>query len=199
MREKNLIYADGAEVEAMILKDAEFRCFHDGYVDSRVQEHAEKAEATPLNELCRALRNRTPPKLLHQVAVLREASHEQNPEYALFRKDKVKKIKELAAKHKIADEFWIWEDLPKDVSFESLGPFIPLSQVGDLKPEETAELIRIRTPDGQLRKLVDDQHSIIHHLSKLRLQMSRLYLAKTVDPDKLEAIKKEVQGWAKPD
>ena len=45
---------------------------------------------------------------------------------------------------------------------------------------------------------MDDPHSIIHHLSKLRLQMSRLYLASPVDKAKLEEIKAEVKAWAKP-
>jgi len=199
MRDRGEIYGDGKAIEEMILRDAEFLRFHDGYVDRKVQEFADKAEDDPLIELCKMLKNRTPPKLLHQVAILKEASNEDNAEYVLFRKDKVKKVKEIAAKHGLKEELWIWEELPKDVSFESLGPFVPLSQVDDIKPGETAELIRIRTEDGQVRKLVEDRHSIIHHLSKLRLQMSRLYLAKPVSDEKLNEIKAEVKSWARAD
>ena len=199
MRDRGEIYADGDAVEAMVLDDAEFLAFHDGYVDSRVQDFAKRSGDDPLIELCKLLKNRTPPKLLHQVAILKEAAQGPNAEYSLFRKDKVEKIKQIAAKQSLDEAFWIWEELPKDVSFESLGPFVPLSQVDDLKPEETAELIRVRSADGQVRKLVDDPHSIIHHLSKLRLQMSRLYLAKPVTEDKLREIKAEVKTWAKPD
>ncbi len=199
MREQEIIYANGDAVEKLISDDSEFLNFHDGYVDGVVQKYAKHGADSPLSELCCLLKARTTPKLLHQVAVLRESSGQQNAEYALFRKDKVKKVEEIAAKYSIRKEFWIWEDLPKDVSFESLGPFVPLSQVDDLKPEEAAELIRIRMPDGRIRKLVDDQHSIIHHLSKLRLQMSRLYLAKPVDDEVLAQIKTEVRSWAKAD
>lgn len=199
MREQGHIYADGKAVENMVLNDVEFLSFHDGYVDAKVQERAQSTSTDPLSELCRRLKNRTPPKLLHQVAVLKEASHDDNSSYVLFRKDKVKKVREIAARHSIAEEYWIWEELPKDVSFESLGPFVPLSQVEDIKPGETAELIRIRTPDGAVRRLVEDPHSIIHHLSKLRLQMSRLYLAKPVVNEKLAQIQSEVQAWAKAD
>jgi HD superfamily phosphohydrolase len=199
LRDRGIIYSDRKAVEEMILDDSEFLGFHDGYVDSHVQHFAKQPGDDSLVELCKLLKSRTPPKLLHQIAVLKEVSQEQNAQYALFRKDKVRKVKEIAARFGIGEQFWIWEDLPKDVSFESLGPFVPLSQVEDLKPEETAELIRIRTSDGQVRKLVDDQHSIIHHLSKLRLQMSRLYLAKPVDDETLTKIRSEVIAWATPD
>lgn len=199
MRDRGDIYADGAAIETMILSDAEFLSFHDGYIDGKIQEIAKGSGGEPLIELCRLLKNRTPPKLLHEVAVLQEASHGDNSSYVLFRKDKVKKIRDIAAKHGLAEEFWIWEELPKDVSFESLGPFVPLSQVEDIKPGEAAELIRIRTPDGKVRKLVEGPHSIIHHLSKLRLQMSRLYLAKPVPEGQLKEIQAEVRSWANPD
>jgi len=199
LRDRKHIYADGSDVEAMIADDAGFLAFHDGYVDSKVQEFARESSSEPLVDLCRLLINRTPPKLLHQVAALKESGQPMAAEYALFRKDRIEKIKELSERHGIPNEFWIWEDLPKEVSFESLGPFVALSQISDLKPEETAELIRVKTSSGEVRKLVDDQNSIIHHLSKLRLQMSRLYLAKPVDKSKLEEIRAEVRAWAKPD
>lgn len=198
MREQGLIYKDGEEIEKLITDDSKFLNFHDGYVDSAIRKQAESNDDSPLSELCRLLRSRTPPKLIHQVAVLREGAQGQHPEYALFRKDKIEKVKKLAEKHSIPEEFWIWEELPKDVSFEALGPFISLSQVKDLRPDETAELIRIQQGDGSIKKLVDDQHSIIHHLSKLRLQMSRLYLAKPVGCKKFEEIKEEVIAWAEP-
>src|SRR5262249_22609600 len=123
LRERGEIYADGKAIEDLILDDTAFLNFHDGYVDAIVQHFAERPLPDPLVELCRTLKNRTPPKLLHQVAVLREASHDDNSSYVLFRKDKIKKIKDIAAKHGLAEEFWIWEELPKDISFESLGPF----------------------------------------------------------------------------
>jgi uncharacterized protein len=120
MRHRQVIYADGKAIADMILNDAEFLGFHDGYVDDKVQSFANKTDDDPLIELCRMLKNRKPPKLLHEVAVLKEASNEDNAEYVLFRKDKVKKVRDIAARHGLKEEFWIWEELPKDVSFESL-------------------------------------------------------------------------------
>src|SRR5262249_14989911 len=138
MRENGDIYADGDAIEALILQDDDFLSFHDSYVDGKVQEASKRLGDAPLTELCKALKKRIPPKLLHQVAVLKDASQGDDSEYALFRKDKVKKVREIAAKHNIDEAFWIWEELPKDVSFESLGPFVPISQVDDIKPGETA-------------------------------------------------------------
>jgi HD superfamily phosphohydrolase len=197
MRQGGTIYRDGTAIESMICED-EFLRFHDGYLDGKVQECAHGPEADPLTNLCKALNERKPPKLLHEVAVLQEASGQRsNVEYALFCKDRVDKIKKLAHSHGIGVEYFIWED-PKDVSFESLGPFVPLSQVKEITPEETSELIRIRAADGTVYPLVEDQHSIIHHLSKLRLQMSRLYLVPGTDDQTLDDIKAEVKSWAKP-
>lgn len=171
--------------------------FHDSYVDGKVQDVANRSDSDPIVQLCKTLKERKPPRLLHEVAVLRDASQGPNAEHALFCQNRVDKIKALAQRHGIPSEFWIWED-PKDVSFESLGPFVPLSQAGEITPEETAELIRIRSADGAISKLVDDPHSIIHHLSKLRLQMSRLYLTWPVEEGKLQEVKAEVKAWAKP-
>jgi hypothetical protein len=197
LRERGAIYPDGNAVESMILTD-DFLAFHDGYVDGVVQKFAKAGSTDAVANLCNTLKERKPPRLLHEVAVLHDSSEKQpNVEHALFCQNRVDKIKGLAQTHKIPVEFWIWED-PKDVSFESLGPFIPLSQAADITPEETAELIRIRSKDGTVRQLVEDRHSVIHHLSKLRLQMSRLYLAAAVDENMLQKIKDEVKAWSKP-
>jgi hypothetical protein len=198
MRKGGAIYQDGRQVEEMALTD-EFLNFHDGYVDRAVQDQAAQGGASPppLSQLCRALKQRRPPKMLHEVAVLSEESRGLNAEYALFRQDRVDKIKDLASRHGIPVEFWIWED-PKDVSFEALGPFVPLAEAADIGPEETAQLIRVRSGDGRIRRLVDDPHSIIHHLSQLRLQMSRLYLALPVGDEKLGRLRAEVRAWARP-
>jgi hypothetical protein len=136
---------------------------------------------------------------LCEVPSLRNHDGQHRNEYVLFRNNKAGKIEGLAAKYGIPKEFWIWEDLPKDVSFEAMGPSIELSQVEDLKPEEAAELIRIQGKDGKIRRLIEDPTSIIHHLSKLKLQVSRLYLAKPVEKELLASIRAEVNSWSKQD
>jgi HD superfamily phosphohydrolase len=194
MRQAGHIYRDGKDIEKLIETD-DFLNFHDGYVDAQIQAFANKKGRDAIIHLCKALKERRPPKLLHQVSVLQEASQGMDANYALFTKDRVGRIKEMARKHKIPVERWIWED-PKDIKFESMGPFIPLADAADLKPGETAEMIRVRESDGTIRKLVEDQRSILHHLSKLRFRMSRLYLVGPVETDKFGQIVAEVKGWA---
>jgi hypothetical protein len=199
MREQKRVYADGDAVRNAITDDAQFFAFHDGYVDAAVQLAAADKSAGTLADLCNLLLTRTPPKLLCEVPSLRNHDGQHRNEYVLFRNNKAGKIEGLAAKYGIPKEFWIWEDLPKDVSFEAMGPSIELSQVEDLKPEEAAELIRIQGKDGKIRRLIEDPTSIIHHLSKLKLQVSRLYLAKPVEKELLASIRAEVNSWSKQD
>jgi HD superfamily phosphohydrolase len=195
MRLRGGIYIHGKQVEDMVLTD-DFLVFHDGYVDTRVQALAADKGAGVLGQLCKALKERNPPKLLHQVAVLQDRSQGAHAEFALFCHDRVGKIKALSEKFGIPAERWIWED-PKDLSFESVSPFVSLAEVADLKPEETAELIRIRSEDGSIRRLVDDPHSIIHHLSKLKLQMSRLYVVGPVGEGVVQQMRAEIGAWVR--
>jgi methyl coenzyme M reductase beta subunit len=76
-----------------------------------------------------------------------------------------------------------------------MGPFIALADAGDAVEEEMAEMIRVRESDGTVRNLVEDQRSILHHLSKLRFRMSRLYVVGPIDDAKLQEIKTEVKSW----
>lgn len=198
MREHSRIYTDGEAIESAIVSDDNFFTFHDGYVDHAVQRAATDTTSGTLGELCQLLLMRTAPKLLWEEVSLRPDDGQHSNEYVLFRNDKAEKIKHLADKYHIAKEFWIWEDLPKDVSFEAMGPSIALSKVDDLQPEETAELIRIRTKGNEVRRLIEDPKSIIFHLSKLKLQTSRLYLAKRIDEQVLHKIVTEVKSWSRP-
>jgi len=203
LRNKGKIYRDGAEIERMVAED-EFLNFHDGYVDRLVEKYASHTgrRDKDLVCLCRALRERRPPKMVHEVAVLHRADQGRGEEYVLFTKDRTDRINDLARQFNIEAHRWIWED-PKNVSFEALGPFVPLSQAADIKPEETGGLVQVRLKDGSICKLVEDPHSIIHHLSQLRLSMSRLYVVPPLDgklDDKqLEKIREEIQSWIKTD
>jgi HD superfamily phosphohydrolase len=197
LRKRGRIHRSGAEIEAMVLTDR-FLEFHDGYVDRLIDRYASERKPSRLGDLCRWLKQREPPKLVHEVAVLSEQSASLPAEYSLFTKDRAKKIKHLCAKHHIDRTRWIWED-PKDIKFESLGPYVALSEVGDVPPDETAGLIQVRDRDGVVRALVEDKNSIIHHLSKLRLRMSRLFVVGPMEDQKFKAIQQEVQAWVRQD
>lgn len=197
MREASHIHRDGGEIEKLIETD-DFLDFHDGYVDAKVLHFANRADGDPLIHLCKALKGRKPPKLIHQVGVLLEAG-QTDAEYALFTKDRAGRLKHLALTHAIPIERWVWEDLPKDIRFESMGPSVMLAEATGLDEDEMAEMIRVRDTDGTICRLVEDKRSILHHLSKLRFRMSRLYVVGPVEDAKMAAIRAEVAGWIKPD
>gem|GEM_PF-3906584 len=117
--------------------------------------------------------------------------------YSLFTNNRADKIRRLVAKHKIEASRWIWED-PKDIKFESLGPFVGISEASGITPDETAELIRVRYRDGSIRNLIEDKNSIVHHLSQLNYRMSRLYVVGPVEERAFARIQTEVRSWEKP-
>ncbi len=197
LREQGAIHRGGKQIAELVLTDG-FLDFDDRYVDRIVDDYSRRRRPKEVAHLCRALKQRVPPKLVHEIAVLRHRSHDTAPEYSLFVKDRAEKVGRLVSKFNIERSRWIWED-PKDVKFESLGPFVGLSEARDIKPDETAELIRVRERDGSVRPLVEDKHSIIHHLSQLHLRMSRLYVVGPVNEDELVKIQKEVRSWVKQD
>jgi len=170
MRESGHIYRDGGEIERLIETD-EFLDFHDGYVDAKVLHFANGTDGDPLIHLCKALKGRKPPKLIHQVGVLLEVG-QTDAEYARFTYDRAGRLKHLAHTHAIPIERWVWEDLPKDITFESMGPSVMLAEATGLDEDEMAEMIRVRNGDGTVTRLVEDKRSILHHLSKLRFRMS---------------------------
>ena len=176
-----------------LIESNDFLNFHDGYIDSRIQHFANKTGDAPLIHLCKAFKERNPPKLIHQVGVLQDATQERRRIRSVHQ-GSGQRIKQLSMNHEIPVERWIWED-PKDIKFETMGPFVALADAGDAIEEEKAEMIRVREADGTVRNLVEDPRSILHHLSKLRFRMSRLYFVGPVDDSTLKKIKAEVIAW----
>ncbi len=197
LREHGAIPKSGEKIEELVLTE-EFLSFHDGYVDDLVNKYCQKSKPKDVVPLCKALRSRQPPCLVHEVSALTHQSQGAPAEYALFTQNRAKRITELANEFKIEKLRWIWED-PKDIRFEALGPFVPLSQASDVKREEAAELIQVREKDGTIRKLVEDKNSILHHLSQLRLRMSRLYVVGVTDKSVLARIQNKAKAWCKSD
>lgn len=197
MRDAGHIHRDGGEIERLI-ETVEFLDFHDGYVDSRVFRFANAIDENPLNYLCKALKQRKPPKLVHEESVLLEAGH-SDARYALFASNRTDRIRQLAQSHNIPVERWVWEDLPKEIRFESMGPSVMLAEASELDQDEMAEMIRVRTTTGEICRLVEDKRSILHHLSRLRYRTSRLYVVGPVTEQVLATIRTEVAGWIKQD
>jgi len=116
LREKGAIVSDGKQIEQMVRGD-DFLDFHDGYVDKKIDAYSSRQTPQNIVFLCKSLRDRRPPKLIHEVATLSDRNHPAEPGYALFISDRVNKIKALKKKHDIDSWKIIWED-PKDLHFE---------------------------------------------------------------------------------
>jgi HD superfamily phosphohydrolase len=197
LRNEGLLWPDGNAIKELVLREEEFSRFHDDYVDSVIDGRANKADTLGL--LCRALRLRLPPVLLWEYRELSPKGGSRAESVIRFQTRRKDQLADVAKKHGVAMECFLWED-PKDISLEKVGPFVGIAT--ELGPDETEELLRIREKDGTSRPLISQESSLVHHLSHLRLRTTRLYvvgLDKEKEPDrsKIEAIRREVEAWAK--
>lgn len=191
LRRADTIYRSGSEIEKMVATD-DFLDFHDGYIDKFIDRYARQDNDDPLIILCKAVRLRRPPKLIHEVVELYDSQRSHlTPEYVSFRRCMERDLEEIAKKCEISKECLIWRET-KDVEFEALNPFTSIGRARDIKDEEMRELVRIRESSGEITNLIEDKKSVIHHLSQLKLKVIRLYAA-GVDAKKAEKIESEVQ------
>lgn len=185
------IYRSGSEIEEMVASD-DFLEFHDGYIDIFIDRHACRNDQEPLTILTKAVKMRQPPRLIHEVVDLYAYDSNPSTEYVSFQRIMRRELNDIAKQHRIHKDCLIWRET-KDVEFEALNPFTSISRARDIEDEEMRELVRIKESSGNITNLVEDKKSIIHHLSKLALKISRLYVV-GVNVDKAEEIKAEVQS-----
>jgi HD superfamily phosphohydrolase len=186
------IYRSGQEVKRLVIGNSpEFLDFHDGYVDGLIDENAKNRDKQPLTILCKAVKLRHPPSLIHQVIDLYDTQKGSvSEEYTRFKVCLEKELEQIADACRINIECLIWRE-PKDVEFEAVNPFTSISRARGAEEEELKELVRIREPSGKVINLIEDKKSIIHHLSQLSLKVIRLYAIES-DLKKIEKLKKEV-------
>lgn len=190
------IYKSGKEIKEMISEDSdEFLDFHDGYIDKFIDKYARVNDDSALTILCKSVKFRNPPRLIHEIIDLYDAQRSHpSPEYTSFHKCMTKDLEEIARRLHIDINRLIWRET-KDVKFEAVSPFVSVSSVHDTETEgEITELVRIKEPSsGKVVNLIQDKKSVIHHLSQLTLKVSRLYV---VEPDlkKVIRIKEEVRN-----
>ncbi len=67
-------------------------------------------------------------------------------------------------------------DIPQDFALEKFAPLMSRADAAIVSQEELSELICIIDDKGKASPLIDEQGSIIHHLSNLRNEMARLYV-----------------------
>jgi HD superfamily phosphohydrolase len=185
------IYKSGDEIEKLICDDSnEFLDFHDGYLDRFIDNRALLEDDNPLTVLCRCVRLRQPPRLIREHSELYKPKDERlSPECTNF-KGCQKKLSKIAEECGISPDHLIFSE--QEVGFESMEPFVSISQTPDAQEQEIERLIHIKEPSGKCKPLVADPNSIIHHLSNLRLKKICLY-AVGADEKKAEEIKNAVQ------
>lgn len=196
LRKAGLIWRDGKEIERVVQHPQEFLSFHDGHIDRLIEEQSQsQPPQSPVGRLCRAIRDRRPPKLIAEVLSLspKGGSTEEMSRFLARRKDR---LDEAVRKSGIPRECWLSED-PKPISFEKLGPLVALTQAADAAPDDIDELVCLMDESGKTMRLVEDKSSIIHHLSNLSFHMARLYVVES-DRSKLDKARKLVKDWLKP-
>lgn len=197
LRENGKLWKSGTDIEKLVKHRTAFLGFHDGKIDSIVEEQAD-AQPGPsaLGRLCRALRDRKPPKLVGEVSSLTQKDGSRSEELTRFVTRRRDQLKAAAKECNIPIQCWLWED-PKDVAFEKFGPLMSMSEAASVSPQASAELVHLVDKKGKKAPLMEKPSSIVHHLSRLKLQMARLYV---VEEDKAKIAKAEraVKAWLKP-
>lgn len=185
------IYRSGTEIQEMAVGN-DFLDFDDGYIDAFIDQHAREDDDQPLTILAKSVRLRRPPKLVYEIVDLYAYDGNPSAEYVSFRHITLRDLEEIAERCGVHRDCLIWRET-KDVEFEALNPFTSISRARDVKDEEMRELIRIKESSGEITNLVEDKRSVIHHLSKLKLKVIRLY-AVGADMNTAEKVRSEVKG-----
>jgi len=197
LREKGHLWKSGTDIVKLVKYRTKFLTFHDGTIDSIIDRQADdQPKASALGRLCRALRDRKPPRLLKEVSSLTRKNGSRPEELTRFVTRRGDHLKEVAKECGIPIECWLWED-PKDVAFEKFGPLMSMSEAASVSPQESSELVHLLDKTGKTAPLIDKPSSILHHLSSLRLQMARLYVVEE-DKTKITKAERAVKAWLKP-
>ncbi|NOT01452.1 MAG: hypothetical protein HOP29_12575 [Phycisphaerales bacterium] len=196
LREDDELWKSGIDIEKLVRHQREFLTFHDGKIDSIIEEQADaQPKASALRRLCRALRDRKPPKLVGEVSSLTHKDGSRSEELTRFVTRRGDQLEAVAKECGIPIQCWLWED-PKDVAFEKLGPLMSMSEAASVSPQASAELVRLLDKKGKTVLLMEKPSSILHHLGGLKLQMARLYVVEE-NKAKIAKAKRAVAAWMK--
>lgn len=201
-RHEGIIYPP-EEIEGMIFENnPKFFDFHDGYIEALIKRYAKPS--TRLNSykelpvLCRALRHRIPPKMIKEVAILRILRDDEHTrprkevDNQFFGRSTEAIIKFLCEEFGISRQQVFFEIQP--ITFEALGPTIPLSQIGDIDKDEKRDLVNVRESDGSIHPLVEYEDSILKVLSQYKHETRRLFVV-DIDNKKRDTIRKKLSDW----
>jgi len=196
LREQDQLWKSGTDIEKLVKHRTKFLTFHDGTVDSIIEEQADtQPKASVLGRLCRALRDRKPPRLVAEVSSLTHKDGSRSEELTRFVIRRRDQLEVVAKDCGIPIQCWLWED-PKDIAFEKFGPLMSLSEAASVSPQASAELVRLLDKKGKTAPLIEKPSSILHHLSNLKLEMARLYVVEE-SKDKIIKAERAVKAWLK--
>jgi uncharacterized protein len=203
LRSAGKLYS-ASQVKDMITHNShEFLDFHDTYVDRFVDQFASEQErpkkapagwdAMPI--LCRALKQRMPPKLIGEEGYLHEGDVQApaDQKYTKFVHGKTQRLRYLSKAYGIPEFCFIWEE-PPPVKFEAFGSRVSLSSATELAAEEKQQLIKIKDNHGKITHLVEDKQSILKPLSEFRCKISRLYVV-GANAEQIKRLRNEVKAW----
>jgi len=196
------IYKSGNEIENMVRGDSEeFLSFHDGYLNTRIEEHAKDIGDEHLATLCSAIVLRRPPKLVCEVSELTWNDNNPSEEYTLLRRGWRDKVRELAEDPSVAvpEDRWIFRDVPGP-EFERVYPFMSLAEARELGQSNQPglrELVKVRKRSDQITNLLEEKSSVLHYMSRLKPKLCRLYVV-GIGNAKADLIRAKIQAWLKP-
>jgi len=195
--EKGEIYGSGQEIEQMASEDSKrFLDFHDGYLDQRIDKHADNKRDKKLAVLCTAIKLRQPPKLVYEVSELTLDGNNPSQEYTLLTTSFKDKVKELASETQIPEERWLFNDI-KTPEFEKLHPFVSLAEAAAFKDsgeQQLRELVKVKKSSGKIERLLMDKSSILHYMSRLKPRLYRVYVT-AINDAKANEITAKIQEW----
>jgi HD superfamily phosphohydrolase len=198
--EKGKIYKSGEDIEKMARADSdEFLAFDDGYLDKLIDKYANDKKDKKLADLCKAVKLRKPPKLVYEISELKhngKLSQKNAHKYPILTKYWEEKVEELIKEFKIPKERWIFKDI-KGPEFEKLHPFVSLAEARESKVGETRDLVKIKERYGNPTPLLEDERSVLHHLSRLEPMLCRVYVL-GIDDIKARQITEKIEEWLRP-
>ncbi len=194
---KSKIYKSGKDVEEMVRADSdEFLAFHDGYLDELIDKYANDEEDKNLAALCKAVKLRSPAKLVYEISELTQDDDNPSEKYTVLRTQWDTKGPEFAKNVAISKENLIFRDI-KGPEFEKLHPFMSLAEAQELKESNgpgLGELVKIKKRSGEITNLLEDKSSVLHYMSRLKPRLCRVYVL-GIDDTKAEQLRKRIEEW----
>ncbi len=194
LREQGQLWKSGTDIEKLVKHRTKFLEFHDAWIDSIIEGQAkDRPGRSELGRLCRALRDRKPPKLVGEVTSLVREDGSPSEEFTRFVTRREGRLEAAVSECRIPRDCWLVED-PKDIEFEKIGSSMSRSAAASVPLQALAELLHLIDKEEKTEPLVDIKSSIVHHLSNWKLKMARVYVVED-DDAKVRKAEQVVGKW----